>query len=73
MPCFNASVAPIGSPHGAHLEGLGDTSQPRKSLGSASPGNDAELHFRLTHLRRRDRNAVVAAHRGFEPAAEPCP
>ncbi len=54
----------------AHLHGFGDAGQPRQPLRPARSGNDPELHFRLPHLRGRDRHPVMTGHRGFQAAAE---
>ena len=54
----------------AHLHGFRDAGETRQPLRSTRAGNDAELHFRLTHLRRRDRDAIMAGHGDFQSAAE---
>ena len=50
----------------AHLHRLRDSGQPRQPLCPPGAGNDAELDFRLAHLRRRHGDAIVARHGGFE-------
>ena len=54
----------------AHLDGLGNPRQARQSLRARCPGNDAELHLRLPHLRSTCHHAIVPGHRDFQAAAE---
>ena len=55
----------------AHFErfwrGRPSAAQPLRPPGA---GNQTQLHFRLSHLRRIQGYAVVASHRGLEAAAE---
>ena len=70
MPAASAVGGFDGLAERAHLDRLGDARQPRQPLRAGRAGNDAELHFRLSDLRRGDRDAIVPGHGDFEAAAE---
>ena len=70
IPAACASAAVTGSPVAAHLRRLGDARQSRQTLRARRARNDAELHLRLAHLRRRNGHAVMPGHRDLESAAE---
>ncbi len=59
-----------GLPDRAHLDGLGHTREPRQPLGARGAGNDAQLHFRLSHLGGGCHHAVVPRHCDFQTSAE---
>ena len=73
MPSASASPRADRFAERAHLDGLGDSRQARQALRARRPGNDPELHFRLSHLRRRRHHAIVPRHRHFQAAAESLP
>src|SRR5437870_2420750 len=52
------------------LQSAAFSDQARQTLCSAAAGNDAELNFRLTKLRRLCGNSNRASHRCFAAAAE---
>ena len=60
-------------PFHTHLQGLFDTREARQALRAAGSRDEAELHFGLPHLGRRNRHAVMPGHGGFEAAAERSP
>ena len=55
---------------GDHVERRLDADDARHALRAAGAGEDAELHLGKAELRRRHRDAIVAAERDFEPAAQ---
>ena len=52
------------------VNGCGDTNNPRQPLCSLGAGNDAEIDFRLAHLRVVARNPIVSGHGKFEASTE---
>ena len=69
-PCACAASAPIGLPGGDHLQRLLDADDARQALRAAGARQQAELHLGQAELRRRHGDAVMAAERHLEPAAE---
>ncbi len=53
-----------------HLQRLGHADEAGESLGAAGAGQQPEVDFGQTELRRVDSDAVVRAQRDFEAAAE---
>ena len=65
--CFRCRNVPAGDDHferGLHA------GQPRQTLRAAAAGQNADQHFRQSDFRGRNGDAVMAAHRVFQPAAE---
>src|SRR3546814_5869484 len=52
------------------VDGGLDTRHARQALGAAGARDDAEIHFREAELGARAGDAVMAAERDFQPAAE---
>ena len=53
-----------------HLQRLLRTDDARQALRAARAGQQTEMHFRQAALRRRHGDAIVAAQRGLQAAAE---
>ena len=70
MPSARASCAGDRLAERAHLNRFRNARQARKPLRTSRAGNDSQLHFGLSHLRRRRDHAVMAGHRYFQAAAQ---
>ncbi len=55
---------------GDHFQCFLSTGQARKPLGTAGAGQQAQLHFRQTHLGTAHRNPVVTAQSGFQTTTQ---
>ncbi len=69
-PAASASAAANRLARDAHVDGLFDADEPGQTLRALGAGNDAQVHLGLTHLRVRERHAIMTGHRQFEAAAE---
>ena len=65
-PCF----APIGSPVAVISSALRDAEDARQALGPSSPRKQAEFDLGRAEFRGGNGDAIMAAERDLEPAAE---
>ncbi len=70
MPSFQSFFRRDRIAVGAHFHRGGDARKSGQTLRSSRARNDAELHFGLADLRRRNGDAIVAGHREFQAAAK---
>ncbi len=70
MPHSCACLAEMGLPIAAQFGRVHDSRQSRQPLRARTAGNQPELHLRLTHLRVRHSDAVMAGLRQLQAAAE---